>query len=385
MTFKSVLLTQRDDKTCGEAVLRMLLAYVHKSHLYLTLPLSGNLDNMLALSKKAAEHGVTLEGRKYENIEDVLEIKAPFIMQITRKGVNHFIFVKVKKKRLYINDPSGEFYILSPFDLQKYFTGNILVVNCVEKASLPQPTGMRVAKRPLVIHALFLLFIILGFAFLGVPNIDLLSYIFFTVAALLKIVEQQLIIIAFVDFDIHYIGPRLNTYKKDFAKNFLRLQEAKEKVFTYPLRLFSGLSTLTFITILLIINNLLLLIVALYLFVFALIETRTLRVNKYKEWQINTDHDNLLVVESTKREELYLKLIKDSSRLAKKHVYRNVIVHFSLGVLIIVLMYLSANFTLNFLTFYFFGFSYYYFELKKLFRLLFIKKDYYKALNDILY
>ena len=385
MTFKSVLLTQRDDKTCGEAILRMLLAYAHKSRLYLTLPLSGNLDNMLALSKKAKEFGVILEGRKYEKVEDIQEIKTPFIMQIAKKGVNHFLFIKVKKGKLYINDPSGEFYILSPLHLQKYFTGNILVVNCVEKVSLPPRTSMHAAKRPLVIHALFLLFIILGFAFLGVPDIDLLSYIFFTVAALLKIVEQQLIISAFVDFDIRYIGPKLNTYKKDFPKNFLRLQKAKEQTFTYPLRLFSGLSTLTFITILLIINNLLLLIVALYLFIFALIETRMLRVNKNKEWQINSNYDNLLVVESSKREELYLQLIKDSACLAKKHVYRNVIVHFSLGVLIIVLMYLSANFTLNFLTFYFFGFSYYYFELKKLFRLLFIKKDYYKALNDILY
>jgi len=385
MTFKKVLLVQSGEKDCGKAVLRMLLAYVHNSSAFLTLPLNQNLNNMLAIKKVAAEHGVILEGRKYENPTNILKIKDPFIMQITRKGVPHFVLAKVKKGKLHINDPSGEFYVLTLKSLEKYFNGSLLVVNCVEKCNIPPKPRFKYTKKPLYIHGLFLLFIVLGFSFLGLPNIDLLSYIFFTLAAVLKIVEQQMIVTSFMSFDIFYISPKFNEYRYDFPKNFNALQKAKEKVFAYPLRQFTSFSTIIFISILLLINNILLFVVALYLIFFAFIDHYLTNRNGEKEWAINNSYDNLLTVAHTKREEHYKNLIKDSAKIAKRHIYRNVIVHFSLGVLIILLMYFSDTFTLNFLTFYFFGFAYYYFELKKLLSLLFTKKDYYQAINIILH
>ncbi|MFA5485643.1 MAG: cysteine peptidase family C39 domain-containing protein [Bacilli bacterium] len=384
MTFKQILLTQSKEKGCGKAVVRMLLSYTHKSRSFLTLPLNQDIGNMLAIKKVAAEYGVTLEGRKYENSADILKIKAPFIMQITRKGIPHFVLTKVKKGKLHINDPSGDFYVLSLKSVQKYFNGRLLVVNCVEKRNPPLKPKFKYTRKPLYIHGVFILFIVLGFSFLGLPHIDLLSYIFFTLAAVTKICEQQTIVASFTKFDVHYISPKLPLYKDDFSKTFMPLQKAKEKVFSYPLRQFTSFSTIIIISILLLINNVLLFIVALYLVFFAFIDHYVTNKNGEREWAISNSHDDLFTAEKTKRAALYNNLIKDSGKLAKRHIYRNVIVHFSLGVLIILLMYFSNTFTLNFLTFYFFGFAYYYYELKKLLSLLLTKKAYYQAINIIL-
>lgn len=383
MTFKSALLTQETNKTCGQAVLRMLLCYVYKDSTYLTLSLPAKLDTFLLIKKKAEDHGLKLEGRAYKSLSDTREIAGPFIMQLDKNGTPHFVLALYRKGKILINDPAGENYVLTPKNLEKYFTSNILVVNYVEKPVKQPKLTFKYKAWPLVLHTLFMLLIVLGFAFLGIANLDLLSYIFFTLAAISKVIEQQVIMKSFRAFDRQYVATKLAEKKTNFKNEFLALQKAKEVVFSYPLRLFNSLSTLILITLLLVINNYFLLAVALYLILFAIIDYRLAVIKKDSEWNLNTKLDNLMTIDPSKRVEKYEEIIVGSEKLAKKSVYRNIIVHFGLGILIILLMYFSNTFTLNFLVFYFFGFSYYYHELKKLFSLLFVKKDYYKAVNII--
>ncbi|HOQ70271.1 MAG TPA: cysteine peptidase family C39 domain-containing protein [Bacilli bacterium] len=84
MNLIDVRLTQNNTNECGKAVLRMLLAITHRDKRYLKLPLSGDFDNFLALSKKAKEYGVELLGYKLDAIEEVKKVKGPFVMHLSR-------------------------------------------------------------------------------------------------------------------------------------------------------------------------------------------------------------------------------------------------------------------------------------------------------------
>ena len=60
-----------------------------------------------------------------------------------------------------------------------------------------------------------------------------------------------------------------------------------------------------------------------------------------------------MIINPLSRPAKYDEIINESVLIAKRYVYFDIIVHFGLGVLIILLMYFTNNFTLNFLTFYF--------------------------------
>lgn len=382
MKFESVLLTQSKTNDCGVTVLRMLLAFIYKNRRFLTTPISGNLDNLLTIKKKALEFGVRLEGFVVKEPDIILKIKGPFIAQIKRGAINHFVLCRVKGYVLEINDPSGDFYKLSLKKPLKYFISNILVVNCVEnKPQLPK-YSFKYKALPILFSGLFLVFIAFGFAFIGHPSLDLISYVSFTVAAIIKIWEERVIIHSFISFDLRYIQKSI-IRSKNIREDFSALQSAKEEVYSYPLRLFNTLITVISICALLILNNYFLAIICLFLLIFAYFEVKVSNTRKTKDWSLVT---NLAYLESKvglERGDLYQKIIVESAKIAKLHVYRKTIYSFTLGVMIFILMYFTKTYTLNYFVFYFFAFSYLFFEIKKLFTLYLVKKDYYKAINII--
>ena len=383
MNLIDVRLTQNNPHECGKAVLRMLLAITHRDKRYLTLPLSGNFDNFLSITKKAKEYGVELLGYKLDSIEEVKNVKVPFIMHLSKDDTNHFVLAEFKKGKLSIADPSGEFYVLSLKNIKKYFISNILVVNCVEKVENPPLVKFKQRYGALIFHSLFLIFLLIGFAFLGHASLDLISYVSFTLAAILKIIEQQVIMKNLQKFDDLYIAPRLVNIKDNFKYKFKVLQEAKTVVFSRPLLLFSAISSTLLITIILVLNNYYFVIISVLLMIVALIEVKRGIKGSAKTFELEVKLSSLAKENNEKRMRLYKEIINDSTHIAAWRVYRSIIIHFSLGVLIFVLMYFTAVYSLNFLIFYFFGFSYYLYELKKLFSLALNTHHYYSAINAI--
>ncbi|OQC10145.1 MAG: Peptidase C39 family protein [Tenericutes bacterium ADurb.Bin087] len=381
MNLIDVRLTQTNPNECGKTVLRMLLAFTHRDKHYLTLPLSGNFDNFLAITKKAKEHGVELLGYKLDGIEEVKNVKGPFVMHLSKDDTNHFVLAEYKKGKLSIADPSGEFYVLSLKTIEKYFISNILVVNCVE--SVKSPPAIKFTKRytALFFHTLFLALLLLGFAFLGHISLDLISYVSFTLAAIVKIVEQQVIMNDLQKFDTLYIAPRVAGIKENFTKKFEALQHAKQVIFSRPLQLFSAITSTLLITIILVLNNYYFVIISMLLIVVALLEVRSSIKGSSKTFNLEAKISNLAKEKGEGKITLYNDIISDSTNIAAWRVYRSIIIHFSLGVLIFVLMYFSDVYSLNFLIFYFFGFSYYLYELKKLFSLALNSHHYYSAVN----
>jgi hypothetical protein len=161
------------------------------------------------------------------------------------------------------------------------------------------------------------------------------------------------------------------------------LQEAKTVVFSRPLQLFSAISSTLLITIILVLNNYYFVIISVLLMIVALIEVKRGIKGSAKTFELEVKLSSLAKENNEKRMRLYKEIINDSTHIAAWRVYRSIIIHFSLGVLIFVLMYFTAVYSLNFLIFYFFGFSYYLYELKKLFSLALNTHHYYSAINAI--
>ncbi|MGI6734962.1 MAG: cysteine peptidase family C39 domain-containing protein [Bacilli bacterium] len=383
MKLIDVRLKQNQPYECGKTVLRMLLAFTHRDRRYLTLPLTGNFDNFLAITKQAQEYGVKLLGYKLSSIEELKEIKGPIVMHLSKEGVNHFVLAQVRKNKLHVADPSGEYYVLALKDIEKYFISNILVVNCVDKVEKPPLIKFKQRYNALVFNFLFLVFLLVGFAFLGHAKLDLISYVSFTVAAMFKIVEQQVIMRSLQKFDAFYIGPRLVRIDNNFKVHFESLQRAKQIVFSYPLHLWTATATIVLITIILVLNNYYFAIICILLILSAFIEVRMQSKGNNKTFTLEANLSSLAQKKGEKRVRLYAAIIADSTRIAKWRVYRSIIIHFSLGVLIFVLMYFTDVYSLNFLIFYFFGFSYYLYELKSLFNRALNQHHYYHAVNII--
>ncbi len=384
MKLHKVLLKQQTTHDCGVTALRMLLAYVHNDVGYLTLALPPQLDNFLAIQKTATKHGVTLKA--YEVVKHGLlsNIKAPFIMQINGSGIKHFMVGHIKNGKLYVNDPAGEHYIILLKDAQKLFISNILVVNYVEEvAKVPKP-HIRLPYGLFVWQTAFLLCLSIGFAFLDSRALGFVSYIMFTLAALIKIGERSVLVRKIASFDTHYLSPELFQTEKNFKARFTAFQNAKSVILSYPLEVFTTITTLLLISVILLLNNVLLLVICVFLVATTFIETAFLNKKGIVAWSLQTTENALLIVPSTKRATYYTKLVTGTTAIAKKAVYQNIIMHFIIGVFIFALMYFTDSYSLNFLLFYFFAFSYYYYELKKMVALVRKRSNYYRALNTII-
>lgn len=384
MKLHKVLLKQKTTTDCGVTALRMLLAYVHKDIAYLIVALPPQLDNFLAIQKTATKFGVTLKA--YEVVEYSLlgNIKAPFIMQINYHGVKHFMVGHINNGKLYVNDPAGESYVILLKDAQKLFISNILVVNYVEEVQKVAKPHIHLPYGLFVWQTAFLLCLSIGFAFLDSGALGFVSYIMFTLGALIKIGERSALLRKIASFDIHYLKPELFQTEKNFKERFTAFQSAKSIILSYPLEVFTTITTLLLISVILMLNNILLLIICAFIIITTFIETALLNKKGIAAWSLQTNENALLTVPSAKRATYYTKLMSGTTAIAKKTVYQNIIMHFIIGVFIFCLMYFTDSYRLNFLFFYFFAFSYYYYELKKIFALVQKRSNYYRALNTII-
>lgn len=385
MKLKNVLLKQQGTSDCGVTSLRMLLAYVQHDINYLTIAMPDKLDNFLALSNVALKHGVELIGYNVSDKGALDNIKGPFIAQLSRGGTSHFVVAEIKGRKIHVNDPSGDYYVL-PYVLGgKYFISNLLVVNYVEK--MPRVAKPALPRNYLLIgfQILFLALITLGFLFLGDTRRDLLSYLAFTLAALIKILEQHALLASVGRFDKAYTLPFLARQTKDFKRDYQAFQQAKVTLMTHPLAIFNAITTVLFMSVLLILNNILLLIICALLIIVSFFMSKAETTKRINTWTLTKLEADLIKSNGDNRRKTYEKMMHKTENTAKLVVYRNIIIHFLLGVLIFVLMYFSETYSLNFFLFYFFGFAYYYRELQKLFTLVTNRATYYAAINTIMH
>ena len=94
---------------CGVACLKMLLAHLNKDRRYLFMPCDENHGNYSYkdLTDIAKSNGVTLNGFKVEDKEEIIKCNLPAIVRIiTKEEKHHAVLVtKVTKRKIYLMDP----------------------------------------------------------------------------------------------------------------------------------------------------------------------------------------------------------------------------------------------------------------------------------------
>lgn len=325
MRFNKVLLKQENDKDCGKSALRMLLSYVHNSEYYLTLAVEGGSDNFLSIKKIAERHGVTLTGKKLTAVSEIKALKQPFIAQTSDGGVNHFVVGVIKGGKLLINDPSGESYSFVLKKLTKLLFTNILIVESFSREKALPARKIKYRTEAFVWEILFVALIGVGFLFMGSDDLTLISYISFTLAALAKIVEQQVMLKSLAQFDEAYIKPLIVAQKEMNKKDFVAIQNAKQIAFSLPIQLFSRLLSVLLVTIVLAYNNYYLLVICLLTIVGALFLTKTTLSKTAAEWDLKKVETKLFSKSNEVRADNYKQVTAETNKLAKKQIYYSVI------------------------------------------------------------
>lgn len=120
---------------CGYASLKMLLChfYHQEDYLYLINPKDNGSYNFLELANEGKKWGVSLKGYQ---IDDYTKLTFPCLALIKQKGMNHIIMVlNIKKKKVYLLDPSSKKKKMSLSTFLNIFTGYALMVDKFEKSS----------------------------------------------------------------------------------------------------------------------------------------------------------------------------------------------------------------------------------------------------------
>ena len=381
MKLRRCLLKQVKKDDCGVTTLRMLLAVIYKNPRYLTMPVPSNVDNFLVMKKLLAEHGVKTIGYTLTNKQILTQIEGPFIMQLKEGGINHFVLAKRQKTNIEINDPKGNYYYFPLKTLYKYNISNILVVDCVDTPSKPPVRAKMMSIKYFLFPALFLLLISIGMSFVGYEGLEYISYASFTLAAIIKILEQTILLKGFIKFDHQMVRARILTIRHDFEQEFIALQKAKEVVFTHPLATFSSLTTTLLMLVILIINHPYLVIISIFCLLAAIYIDRLNHICGTDAWQLEFKINDLFRSQIQNRAKLYEKIIYSSQQIAKKRTFSNSIIIFLIAGFTFLLMTFTKTYSLNFFIFYFIGFCYFFSEVKKLLNLVKNKSGYYQAIN----
>lgn len=383
MNYQKYLVKQQLADDCGRNAIRMLLALTHKDKAYLTLSVPQTCDNLAEMVRVGATWGLTLHGYRVDNYAEVSTLTTPFIVALQEHGVVHFVVAIMKKDNIHILDPSGDYYELPSTVFLNERVTHVLVVKSREKVAAPRKYKVKLGILPFLSEFFFVVSIIVGFLFLGHANLDLISYISFTSAALFKILTQEFLLRSLSRYDRAVIADKVKDISSDFRTRFTALISAKNTIFTRPLTLFSALLSVLLISTIFILNNLLYVSLIVFLILYAYVETRFTNVQRKDEFLLGRKISALEQTVQAERRKLYLAITQDSARLAKRHLYRGIIIHFVIAILIFVLMYFSDAYTLNYFIFSFFGFSYFLSEVKKVLRLATARGSYYEALNTI--
>lgn len=383
MRMKKYLLTQNGQSDCGITAVRTLLAVTHKNEAYLTFQYKGKSDNFLSMQKILSANGVTTSGLNVEHIDQIKTIKKPFILQTRRGNLNHFVVCQLIKKKIEINDPCGENYLLPLKDYQKYLISNILVVDCVDATDKPLKLKLNIPRLPTLFSILFVVSLCIGFYFINNPRLDLISYIALILATLFKIIEEHSLMNSFLKFDKEYVSSKITTLDGNFKSEFSKLQNAKTVVFSFKFKILSHFIAVLLIAILFSLNNLLFLVLALTIFAIAFVELRGTKSNDKKRFALEETYIEL-EKNNAKTSDKYNLLIEKTTDLAKTNRFFAIIIYFWIALTTFLLMYFTTTYSLNFFIFMFFGFSYFYSEAKKLLNLVTNKANYYQAINKLI-
>ena len=129
---KNLIVKQDGFKECGAASLLSIIRYYHGNISINKLVEMTHTDktgtNFYYLKEAATKIGLETIGYKIDKIENLTEIKKPFICQLIDHNYEHFVVVySIKRKKIIMMDPASGERQINLKEFNKLWTGNILI------------------------------------------------------------------------------------------------------------------------------------------------------------------------------------------------------------------------------------------------------------------
>src|SRR5574344_559454 len=320
-------ISQIQDKDCGYACLKMLLAIVYQDKNFLYLPqdlYKKEGYSFRELAKIANRYNVRLSGYRILDKENIISVeKPPFLVPIREiNGSFHLVLVKkVVGNRLTIYDPKRGALKIKLKDLCSQWDGSYLAITEIGIKDFniknPYPVDKKSIFSLFSIEIITNAFLAVGLYFVQDSTLLYLSITFLVVFVLLQIFFKRYLLSLMERFDDKYYEA-LVTNSDNIYENLKRITKFKSLLLGTPIKLVSNVCSFAILTIILSINNPLSLIFAFLTLVLAFADHFIFKTSTYKEsLVIANEEKQLLSLSSMSKEETY-SLLKNISKKSYK-------------------------------------------------------------------
>lgn len=347
---------QGNDKDCGFASLKMLLAVTHKNEGYLRLKKTDKRDNysFADLISIASDYGLSLTAYRYSKEEEV-SIKAPFLALLDQ---NHLVLItSINSFAVTMSDPSFGIVVLKRGEFDRRWSGDTLEVKSSVAVEYVKDK-VRIQKRSSKLFAFMFSIASLASLLIGLFFVKDNSYIFIPIILLslfivIELVEKWYIIKQINLFDERFIPLYFYDSTRIDKRGLEEYSEFKKMYFTFDNKILSSILLSVVIIVTLIVNNPSN-AVAILGILFLNIAFRILFKEKdeAKALEISTSENKLFASNNSSSFDV-LKISKMSNKFAFSLTIRKCIFSFIILLISFLMMIVSHEISVNFILFHF--------------------------------
>ena len=358
---------QVDEKECGYAVIKMLLASVNKNENFLYLPRFNNTNEAYSLFELIAfakKYQLLLSAYQIKGINALLNERAPFIYIKTLPD-NSFHAILIKKKWRYFSyvyDPAiGKKIMLNKKVFNDSEIGaNILNVEAVQLTSLNLIAPKLIANKDqsiiLLLNIISLSCFFFSAYFINDNDFMFLPIFLIAVGVIIAIIHRVFIYKAMQKFDDNFIAYTFSNDKAIREDNYRLMHKVKASLFTSYSRLIISLFTALAINLILILKDKRAIVVLLISLIMALIDNFLITPIAKKKSEEIVRKERELLSEAKKSQEDYINEyneIKEATYSVTKRLdYKRIIIYFCLLMVVFIMSYLVHEMNVYFILFY---------------------------------
>lgn len=347
---------QGNDKDCGFASLKMMMAKYTHNRDYLNIVKDNKKDSFtfLDIINIGKEYGFLIEAFISEN-KDFNDVKEGSICVINS---NHCVVIeKIKKNKVILLDPSEGKVYKKINEFIEIWNGKILEIidmntECkfVQKKANILPIKFTLIR--LGISAMFLSILFVGFLFIDKSINFVFSIVILSLIPLVEIADNIITLKIINYFDSKYIPLYFNEITNNKSEAYLNYQNFKKKYLILFKSFSSAAILIIFLCFILAINDIRNLLISVTILLFVLVEKLLfMKIDKETKKDISLDESAALEKDGKIDIEKLLKCNVKATKFVRRKSYRKCFEILVCLFLTFVMMFVQNNVSANFLIF----------------------------------